>query len=130
MTIHPSAAQAPSEESILHALRSLRAPIQRGEYDLHRLVMDCLESAGLPCTHEVPLGPNARIDVLCGHVGIEIKRGHVGRSTVLRQLERYAASPEIGSLILVTEHTLNLPRHVGGKPLSQLCLARLWGIAL
>lgn len=123
-------ASHPSDERVLDALRALRAPLQRAETDLHALVRDALEAAGLSCRHEVPLGPRARIDFLCGTTGIEVKRGRVERSRVLDQLRRYAASPELASLVLVTEHTLTLPASVGGKPLYQICLNRLWGIAL
>lgn len=120
----------PEPEAILQALHTLRLPIQSGEYDLHRLVMDCLEAAGIPFLHEVSLAPRCRIDLVCGQVGLEIKRGHAQRRRVLEQLKRYAASEEITCLILVTEHTLNLPPEIAGKTVHEVCLARLWGIAL
>ena len=40
-------------EAVLQALSTLRLPIQSGEYDLHRLVMDCLEDARISFRHEV-----------------------------------------------------------------------------
>ena len=117
-------------ERILTALRALRAPIQQGEYDLHRLVMDALDAAGIAYEHEVSLAPRCRIDLMCGRVGVEIKRGRVERAKVLRQLTRYAACPQVAGLILVTEKSLGLPREIGGKPVRVICLNRLWGIAL
>lgn len=122
--------QNPGPEPILQALSRLRLPMQSGEYDLHRLVMDCLDEGQIPYRHEVPLAPRCRIDLLCGSVGVEIKRGHTQRKRVLEQLRRYAASAEISSLILVTEHTLSLPSTISGKAVYEVCLARLWGIAL
>ena len=59
-------------EKLLRALETLRAPIQQGEYDLHRLVMEALDKQGIPCEHEVKLAPRCRIDLMCGGVGIEI----------------------------------------------------------
>ena len=60
---------------VYDALTPLRAPLQRGEYDLHRMVREALMNAGLPAAHEVRLAPRCRIDLMCGDIGIEIKRG-------------------------------------------------------
>ena len=117
-------------ERVYEALTTLRAPLQQGEYDLHRLVMDALDASGIPWAHEVQLGPRCRIDLMCGSVGIEIKRGKVEKARILAQLQRYAACEQIDSLILVTEKTVALPRTIGGKPVRLICLNRLWGIAL
>lgn len=117
-------------ENVYKALTALRAPLQQGEYDLHHLVMAALDAAGIPWAHEVPLAPRCRIDLLCGGVGIEIKRGAVEKARILRQLTRYAACPQITALILVTEKTVPLPHTLCGKPVRLLCLNRLWGIAL
>ena len=115
---------------VYEALSALRAPLQQGEYDLHHLVMDALDAAGLPWAHEVSLAPRCRIDLMCGSVGIEIKRGAVDKTRILRQLTRYAACPQVASLILVTEKTVPVPHTLCGKPVRLLCLNRLWGIAL
>ena len=117
-------------DSVCSALLEVRAPLQQGEYDLHRLVMDTLSRQGVPFAHEVSLAPRCRIDLMCGGVGIEIKRGRVERAKVLRQLTRYAACERVAGLILVTEKSLVLPREIGGKPVRVICLNRLWGIAL
>ena len=120
----------PDLEAVLRALRTLRVPLQQGEYDLHALVREALNRAGLPAEHEVPLAPRCRIDFLCGRVGVEIKRGRAERARVLAQLRRYAACERIEALILVTERTLSLPDELSGKPLRTVCLQRLWGVAL
>lgn len=114
----------------MEALKTLRAPIQQGEYDLHALVMDCLETHGIPCAHEVKLGPRCRIDMMVGSIGIEIKRGKPERSRLLAQLARYAACGQVSALIVVAERNVSLPRSMGGKPVTAICLNRLWGIAL
>ena len=117
-------------DAVYNALLEVRAPLQQGEYDLHRLVMDTLSRQGVPFAHEVSLAPRCRIDLMCGGVGIEIKRGRVERAKVLRQLTRYAACERVAGLILVTEKSLGMPREIGGKPVRVVCLNRLWGIAL
>lgn len=118
------------EERIITALRSLRVPVQQGEYDLHEQVRQVLEQQGITCIHEAPLAPRCRIDYLCGSVGIEIKKGKPVRAALIRQLSRYAACPQITALVAVIERTADLPREIGGKPLYSVCLNRLWGIAL
>ena len=120
----------PALDDVLRALRTLRVPLQRGEYDLHALVREALEHAGLHPDHEVPLAPRCRIDFLCNGVGIEVKRGRTERQRALTQLRRYAACEQITALVLVTERTLALPDELSGKPLRVICLNRLWGIAL
>ena len=117
-------------ERIIEAISRLRAPLQQGEYDLHRLVMDALDASDLSWEHEVKLAPRCRIDLMCGSVGIEIKRGKVERARILTQLRKYAACEQVQGLILVTEKTVPLPHTIGGKPVRLICLNRLWGIAL
>jgi len=117
-------------ERVYEALTALRAPLQQGEYDLHRLVMDALEKAGVTYAHEVPLAPRCRIDLLCGGVGIEIKRGKPEPARIRAQLTRYAACEQVSSLILVAERTVAVPKMICGKPVRVICLNRLWGIAL
>ena len=117
-------------EHIYEALCTLRAPLQQGEYDLHRLVMDALDAAGIPWEHEVKLAPRCRIDLMCGGVGIEIKRGKIEKARILEQLRKYAACGQVQGLILVTEKTVPVPHTISGKPVRLVCLNRLWGIAL
>ena len=117
-------------DAVYGALLELRAPLQQGEYDLHRLVMDALSRQGVPFAHEVSLAPRCRIDLMCGGVGIEIKRGQPERQRIRAQLKRYAACERVEGLILVTEKTVDLPPTMAGKPLRLVCLNRLWGIAL
>ena len=117
-------------QHIIEAISTLRAPLQQGECDLHRLVMDALDAAFIPWEHEVKLAPRCRIDLMCGGVGIEIKRGQVDKARLLLQLRKYADCEQVEALILVTEKTVALPRTIHGKPVRLVCLNRLWGIAL
>jgi len=117
-------------QHIIDAISTLRAPLQQGEYDLHRLVMGALTACGIPFAHEVKLAPRCRIDLMCGGVGIEIKRGAVDKKRILEQLRRYADCEQIEALILVTEKTVPVPHSINGKPVRLICLNRLWGIAL
>ncbi len=117
-------------DRVHEALNRIRAPIQQGEYDLHRLVMDALAAAGISVQHEVKLAPRCRIDLMCGDIGIEVKRGKPEPKRIVQQLSRYADCEQVAGLILVTERTVAVPRTICGKPVRVVCLNRLWGIAL
>lgn len=71
------------------------------ELALHIGIEHALRAGGLDPRREVRLNDHDRIDFLVGVVGIEVKvAGSIG--PVARQLRRYAESPMIDELILVT----------------------------
>ena len=80
--------------------------------------------------HEARLAPRCRIDFLAGGIGIEIKKKRPERAKLIAQLARYAACPQVRALIVVAPRGVNLPRQIGGKPVTMLALERLWGISL
>lgn len=112
------------------AIKSIRAPRAVSEYDLHAMVTQALAAHGLSCVHEAKLAPRRRIDILCGGVGVEVKRGKPQLKPLLKQLEGYAQSELLTSLVLVAELPPRLPQTLCGKPLHAISLQRLWGIAL
>ena len=57
-------------EKVLPALKCIRAPLVQGEYDLHALVAESLQKADIAFLHEAALGSRARIDFLCGKIGV------------------------------------------------------------
>jgi len=91
----------------------------------HRAISAALTEAGVEHVNEARLTPSERIDILCGPVGVEIKVGHDRRS-IWRQLERYAALPEITALVLATGTAFPDLSEVGGKPLVVANLSRGW----
>ena len=116
---------------VLAALRALRVPLSMDEYELQARVAAALAGAGLAYEKEARLAPRCRADFLSqGGVLVEVKRGAVRRPLLLDQLRRYAALPEVASLVVVTERTVDLPRRVGGKPCAVVALNRLWGVAI
>ena len=121
-------AQPPSGAPVHRVLAQAWHPGDDGFADLVRAA---LVESGSPCAHEVSLAPRCRIDLVCpGGIGIEIKRGQPDRKRIVMQLTRYAACGQISALILVTERTVAVPNRIHGKPISCVCLNRLWGIAL
>ena len=117
-------------EQVYRALTVLRVPLQRGEYDLHRLVGETLAAAGIAAEHEKKLAPRCRIDFLCGGVGVEIKKGRPNARELLKQVERYLACDELREIIVVTQKDTPLPARVLGKRVTCISLNRLWGVAL
>lgn len=96
------------------ALARYRMPVS-----VEKAMQDAVESAlrneGLVFRREVTRGAD-RIDFMVGSVGVELKvKGAVAE--VVRQLERYAAWPDVTELLLVTTrgHHLAIPAEVGGK---------------
>ena len=116
-------------ETILEALRSLRAPLSLNEYDLHRQIADIFNQQGMSFEHEKQLMPRCRIDFLVGTTGIEVKRGRPNKTSLIRQAERYLSSGKLSGIIIVSEQGFDMPDTILGLPCRTLSLRRLWGPA-
>ena len=117
-------------EQVIDAIRPIRCPAVCEETQLHELVLSALQSAGLRAKHEATLAPRCRIDILCGGVGIEIKKKRPQAAALKRQLERYAACEQVEELLVIAPRGVNLPAQIGGKRVTMFALERLWGISL
>lgn len=115
---------------IAEALSTLRTPATPGEFDLHASVSEALKQAGLAHQHEFRLAPRCRIDFLVGRIGLEIKKGRPVPSALRAQLRRYLECDALDAIIVVTQRAIFLPRTLCGKPVEQISLNRLWGVAL
>jgi hypothetical protein len=114
-----------SPADIVRVLSELRGPFSEEEK-----LRDAIAIAlGPHALREAKVGEHERIDFLVGRIGIEAKiRGT--RSDVTRQLFRYAESPDIDEIILVTtryQHTVRAPTALLGKPLT---IVVCWGAML
>lgn len=121
------------EEDVLRvvdALCTIRCGASAAEEELHREVAQAFSAAGIEAVHEARLAPRCRIDFLAGETGIEIKKKRPERAKLIAQLMRYAACPQVRALIVVAPRGVNLPKAIGGKPVTMLALERLWGISL
>ncbi|HKS98362.1 MAG TPA: hypothetical protein VJT31_02435 [Rugosimonospora sp.] len=98
-------------DQVLDLLRAHRFGYAN-EREFHAGIEAVLRAAAIATQREVVLSPRDRIDFLLpGGLGIEVKlAGTPG--DVLRQLRRYAASPLVTGLLLVTSRA----RHVHGLP--------------
>lgn len=121
------------EEDVLRvedALYAIRCGASATEEELHGEVASALRAAGIEAVHEARLAPRCRIDFLAGAIGIEIKKKRPERAKLVAQLARYAACPQVRALVVVAPRGVNLPRTIGGIPVTMLALERLWGISL
>ncbi|MGH4017865.1 MAG: hypothetical protein ACRDT0_01200 [Pseudonocardiaceae bacterium] len=93
----------------------------RAETQLQHGIAAALAAAGLPVRREVALSRTDRVDILVETVAVEVKVAG-SATTVLRQLQRYAAHDLVCELVLVTTRAAHraLVPVVGGKPLHLL----------
>jgi hypothetical protein len=98
------------------------------EHVLQAGIAQVLAAAGIAAVAEVRLTDRDRIDFLATPVGIEVKVAGTP-AAVERQLRRYAASPQIEALILVTNRARHrsVPREIGGKPVRVVFLSGVTG---
>ena len=115
-------------DAVFQALQHIRCPQLTDEYDLHALAAEALQGAGIEFIHEARIAPRSRIDLLCGRIGVECKRGKLNAKRIYAQLCKYAQSERIDGIILLSEHALSLPGSIIGKPLKQISLSQLWGV--
>ena len=86
-------------------------------------IAESMSLAGLRFEREVELARGDRIDFLAGDLGVEVKvKG--GLSEVTRQLHRYAQSPRIAQLLLVTNalKLARVPKSLHDKPVHVAAL--------
>ena len=65
-----------------------------------------------------------------GGVGVEIKKKRPQRAPLIAQLTRYANCPQVERLVVLAPRGVDLPKSIGGKPVTMMSLERLWGIML
>ena len=98
--------------------------------DMMRTMQRVFARAGLEAAHEVRLAPRCRIDFMVGGVGVEIKKKRPQRAPLIAQLTRYASCPQVERLVVLAPRGVDLPKSIGGKPVTMMSLERLWGIML
>ena len=125
-----SAQTGPDIARVVEALSAVRMPAQPGEYDIHAAVAQALQDAGLAYEHEYRLGPRRRIDFRVGRVGIEVKKGRPAAAALTQQLRKYLESDDLDAAVVITQRATPLPDRLCGKPVVQVSLNRLWGVAL
>ena len=119
-----------SLKSVTAALGTLRVGAADSEERLHEQAAEAFARAGLEAAHEVRLAPRCRIDFMVGGVGVEIKKKRPQRAPLIAQLTRYASCSQVERLVVLAPRGVDLPKSIGGKPVTMMSLERLWGIML
>ena len=114
-----------SLKSVTAALGTLRVGAADSEERLHEQAAEAFARAGLEAAHEVRLAPRCRIDFI-----VEIKKKRPQRAPLIAQLTRYASCPQVERLVVLAPRGVDLPKSIGGKPVTMMSLERLWGIML
>ena len=116
-------------DRVLEAVRGLRCPYALDEYDLHKMTCEALALAGISAVHEAGIGKRCRIDILCGDIGIELKRGKPTKSVLIKQLTRYAETGKLSHLVVISEQTVALPQEIKDVKIHAIGLYKLWGVS-
>lgn len=118
--------------AVLDAVKGIHLPPARLESDVVDAIREALKSAGVRFRREVVIARRCRVDLLTvGGTAIEVKKGKPNTSDVACQVERYAASGMVKSVVLVSERGLiSHVREAHGKPIEYVSLSSNWGIAL
>jgi hypothetical protein len=106
-------------DAVCAAIRSYRYRFTN-EKELQEGIAGALEREGIEATREVHLAPGDIPDFMVEPgLAVEVKVAGSPHE-IMRQLSRYAASPRVSELLLVTrkaQHAHQFPDAIGGKPL-------------
>lgn len=95
------------------------------EKSVQEQIAAALFQATIGFEREVRLSPGDIIDFVSDRVGVEVKiKG--GKRAILRQIERYADSNQIDSLILLSNVAMGVPAEINGKPVRFVSMGRAW----
>lgn len=123
----------PDLEAVVAAVSRVRiTTLAKNENTIHAAIAAALTAAGIDFMHEVKLGLRRRVDFLtAGGTMIEVKHRRIDAKKLLAQLNRYVASLRIAAIVVVIDaFTSRLPSEISGKPLRQVGLNALHGVAI
>jgi hypothetical protein len=120
----------PTLRDIETALKSVRLNPVRLEADVVGAICEALVSRRFGFIREAVIASGCRVDLLVsGGIAIEVKKGKPNTRKVAAQIRRYAASPKVQSIILVSERGLHAHlKEANGKPVRYVSLASNWGL--
>jgi hypothetical protein len=118
----------PMLDTVVHLISSSRLDLtteKASQSDLERALRGWFDRSEVSREHR--LGPGDIPDFLIdGRIAVELKGPRHQASPTLRQLQRYAAYPEVTHLVLATARAMQMPSAIGGKPLVVINLGRAW----
>ena len=98
----------------------------KNEDELQQGMAQAFSAARIEARREVRLDSENRLDFLVGRLAIEVKvAGQFTRAALVRQLERYALSDEVESILVVTNKIIEaIPAQMNGKTVQTIILIR------
>lgn len=92
------------------------------EAELQAWIARVFKAAGVEHDRERSIGEAGRPDFMVGKVAVEVKVGG-SRMDLMRQVQRYATSPEVSGVLVVTTRLAHrLPASLSGKPVTTICV--------
>lgn len=113
-----------TDEDILRALAGLKCDLN-SEMATHDCIAEALRTAGVSFEREVRISPQDRLDFLCASRAVEVKLDGQAKA-IYRQVERYAKSDRVTSIVVATARALRLPGVMNGKPVKVFSLSKAW----
>jgi len=117
-------------ERIIECLSRIRIKSVPEETDIHGLICDALNDAGIEFHHEKRLNSGLRPDFMIGNIALEVKKSKPNATALKKQLSAYLESDEISAVVLVSQKRVNVPVSINGKRIYPVFLDRLWGVSL
>ncbi|WP_454021282.1 hypothetical protein [Azospirillum sp. Marseille-Q6669] len=121
----------PSLDDVVAAIKTLRLTrVGLSEAEIHDRAAAIFFEQNITVEHEFQVAPGCRLDfwVPASGIAVEFKKSRPSKASVVAQLSRYAALPEVRALVLVLECSMVLSREIAGKPLRVVSLNANWGI--
>lgn len=113
-------------EKIINLIRRARLPLSK-EKDLQFEMYKMFCEQGYLISREYRLDEKSIVDFFEPKFGIAIEVKIKGKAKdIFRQLERYAQSHEVHSIILVTRKAMGLPQEIRGKSIYYVSLGTGW----
>lgn len=110
---------------VLEVIRRHRLPLTDEKRMQQTLGIE-LERAGIEFQREFRLSRRDVVDfMVAGGLAVECKLRE-GKMAIFRQLQRYAAHPDVHAIVLVTNTAMGLPAQVNGKPAYYCSLGAAW----
>jgi hypothetical protein len=113
------------DASALMQLLETHPLVVDNEKDVQARIETALTGSGVSFKREVRLAPRDIIDFVVDRTGIEVKiKG--GKRAIYRQIQRYAESDALDSIILLTNIATGMPTEINGKPVHVASIGRGW----
>lgn len=118
------------ESKVLSTLGTIKIRDTLTESEIHSVIAKAFDNNDIHYRHEYRLVPRKRVDFWISGIVVEVKKEKPPKVAMLEQMSRYLKIPEVQSIIIVLEKSMDLPASLYEKPIYVVSLNANWGIAL